>query len=579
MGVEHPRGDDRFAMLPWERLRDKILTTDGKPFAAYQGLEGAYRFEKFVLFIDSVVADPPGIPARIRVRVDQAEARFPPELWSTPVRKAALEDLIARRWLESSRRTGRSRGGRSGIGIEAGGQEILPRTACRVADDYVEVRAEAHLPAEGRKASARSAQAMFLEDLPQVVEGALLYGGYNPETSARHVEVAEDAHALRGQLAERGLVAFIADGAVLPREGESDRPLLTHLVPFHAPEELRVTLRAPHRGEVAGMGVPRGVTVIIGAAFSGRSTLLRAIASAVYPHIPGDGREYCATVPDAALVQADEGRRVEGVNLTPFVSTFPGGEDPTRFRTDHAPALVAQAASIGEALEAGTGLLLFDEDTSAPRLLVRDVMWRHLAPEAKEHVTPLADLVRPLYAEHGVSTIIAGGTGSSLPAAADTVIAMDAFHATVVTARAKQLAGEWPAVRVAEVRGFGGIHHRVPVGESLAFLRGRKVRPDAPAPRTLSLARETVELRAAAQLVDPAQARAAGAALMYALERGYLDGSRTLREVLSLLEADVAAGGLDVLSPFDFPSGGLALARRQEIAAALNRLRPLRIRT
>ncbi|HXF82711.1 MAG TPA: ABC-ATPase domain-containing protein, partial [bacterium] len=556
--MELSRADDRFAMLPWERLRDKVFTVEGKPFAAYQTLEGAYRFERFVLFVDQVAIDPPGTPARARVRVDQAEARFSPALWSSPLRRAALEDLIARRWQEASRRLGRSRGGRGGVTIEAGGQEILPRTACRLAEEFVEVRVDLHLPAEGRKAAARAAQALLVEELPRIVEGALLFAAYDPASAARHVDVAEDQQALRAQLAERGLVAFIADGAALPREDESDRPLPARLVPFQAPAELRVTLRAPHRGEVVGMGIPRGVTVIIGPAFSGRSTLLRAIAHAVYAHVPGDGREYCATVPDAVLVQADEGRRVEGVNLLPFITSFPGGEDPTRMRAERVPAIVAQAASIKEALEAGTSLLLFDEDTTAPRLLARDVLWRHLAPEAKEHVIPLADLVRPLFAEHGVSTIIAGGTGSSLPAVADTVIALDGFRPAVVTARAKALAAEWPAVRVAEVRGFGGLHHRVPIGESLAFLRGRRVRPDAPALRTLTLARETVDLRAVAQLVDAAQTRAAGAALMYALARGYLDGARTVREVLSLLEADVAASGLDILSPDDFPIGGLA---------------------
>jgi len=579
MDAERPRTDDRFAMLPWERLRDKIITADGKPFAAYQGLLGTYRFERFVLFVDDIVVDPPGMPSRIRIRMDQAEARFPNELWSSPVRKAALEDFVARRWLDSARKVGRARGGRGGITIEAGGQEILPRTACRLAEDYVEVRAEMVLPSEGRKASARAAQALLLEDLAQLVDGALVFSNHNPQAAQRHVEVAEDAQALRAQLAERGLVAFIADGAVLPREGDSDRPLLSHLVPFQSPEELRVVLRTPHRGEIAGMGIPRGVTVIIGNAFSGRSTLLRAIASAVYAHIPGDGREYCAAVPDAALVQADEGRRVEGVNLSPFVSALPGGEDPARFRGDHVPALLAQAASIGETLEAGATLLLFDEDSTAPRLLVRDVIWRHLAPEAKDPVTPLADLIRPLYAEHGVSTVIAGGTGSSLPAAADTVLAMDAFRPVAVTTRAKQLAGEWPAVRVAEIRGFGGIHHRVPLADSLAFLRGRKFRPDAPAPRTLAMARETLDLRAAAQLVDPAQTRAIGAALVYAVDRGYVDGARTLREVLSLVEADVTSGGLDLLSSQEFPTGSFALPRRQELAAAFNRIRTLRIRT
>ncbi|MDQ7844757.1 MAG: ABC-ATPase domain-containing protein [Armatimonadota bacterium] len=571
--------DDRLPMLPWERLRDKLLTLEGKPVAAYQTLEGAYRFERFVLFVDTVVVEPPGAPSPIRVRVDQAEARFPPELWSSPVRRTALEDCLARRCAEVARRTTRARGGRGGIAVDAGGQAILPRSSCRITEDYVELRAEVVLPAEGRKAGAKAAQALLFDDLGQMVDGALLYGAYNPQHLARHTEVAEDALALRGALAERGLVAFIADGAVLPREGDADRPLLARLVPFHAPDELRVVLRAPHRGEISGMGIPRGVTVIIGGAFSGRSTLLRAIASAVYAHIPGDGREYCATVPDAVMIQADEGRRVEGVNLTPFISGLPTGEDPARFRGDHAPALVAQAASIKEALEAGTTLLLFDEDTSAPRLLTRDVLWRHLAPEAKDPVTPLADLVRPLYAEHGVSTIIAGGTGSSLPAVADTVIAMDGFHPVVVTTRAKQLASEWPGARAAEPRGFGGIHHRVPLGESLAFLRGRRHRPDAASPRTLHLAREVVDLRALAQLVDPGQVRAIGSALVYAVERGYLDGVRTLREILSLIEADLSSVGLDLLSPYEFPIGGLALFRRQELAAAWSRLRPLRVRS
>lgn len=579
MDIQRSKADERFAMLPWERLRDKTVTVDGKPYASYKTFEGAYRFERFVLYADEVILEPLGGLSPIRVRVDQAEARFPPELSSTPVRRAALEDFIARRWLDAARRVGRARGGRGGFGIEAGGQEIVARSACRVAEDWVEVRAHVVLPPEGRKAVTKAVQPLLLEDLPQIVDAALLFASHNPQQIQRHIEVAEDAQALRAQLQDRGLVAFLADGAVLPREGDSDKPLLSRLITWQAPEELRVTLHAPHRGEIAGMGIPRGVTVILGNAFSGRSTLLATVAMGVYAHLPGDGREYCVTVPDAVLIRAGEGRRVEGVDLTPFLSALPGGEDVARCRSERAPELVAQTASINEGLEAGTTLLLFDEDYCAPRLLARDVLWRHLAPEATDPVTPLADLVRPLFAEHGVSTMIAGATGSSLPGVADTIIAMDAFRPTVATTRAKQLAGSWPGTRVAEVRGFGGIHHRVPIGESLHVLRGRKLRPSAPDVRTLILGRETVDLRALAQLVDLGQTRAIGAALMHAAERGYFDGTRTLREVLSLIEADVAASGLDVLSPQDYPSGDYALPRRQEIAAALNRLRMLRVKS
>ena len=578
MDADRPRADDRFAMLPWERLRDKLVTLDGKPYAAYKTIEGAYRFERFVVFIDEVPVDPPGGPVPIRVRMDQAEARIPTELWTTPVRRAGLEDFIGRRWHEAARRVGRARGGRGGIFIESGGQEILPRTTCRVADESVEVRASVVLPSEGRKASGRQAQSLWFEDLGQVVDASLVFTPHAAEAT-RHVEVAEDHFALRTLLAERGLVAFIADGAVLPRDPDSDRPALARLVTFQAPPELSVTLETPHRGSVTGLGIPRGVTVIVGGAFSGRSTLLRAIASAVYPHLPGDGREYCATSPDAVWIRSDVGRHVEGVNLSPFISSLPGGEEPTRYHTAAAPALVAEVASITEALEAGTSLLLFDEDSIAPRLLARDPLWRHLRPDTREAVTPLADLLRPLYAESGVSTITAGGTGSSLPGVADTVIAMDTFRPIVVTGAAKELAAQWPAVRVAEIRGFGGTHHRVPLGDSMAFLRGRRLRPDASGPGSLTISRETIDLRALAQLVDAAQARGAAAALVLAVERGYVDGTRTVREILSVLEADVAAEGLDVLSPRDFPVGDFAQPRRQEIAAVLNRLRTLRVKS
>src|SRR3970040_2254532 len=210
-----------------------------------------------------------------------------------------------------------------------------------------------------------------------------------------------------------------------------------------------------------------------------------------------------------------------------FRATAASTASPARTPCGSAPTpLVAEVASITEALEAGTSLLLFDEDSTAPRLLARDPLWRHLRPEARESVTPLADLVRPLYAESGVSTIIAGGTGSSLPGVADTVIAMEGFRPSVVTAAAKEWSAQWPAVRVAEVRGFGVTHHRVPLGDSLSFLRGRRLRPDASGAGSLILARETIDLRALAQLADASQVRGVGAALVFAAGRGYAGGAR-----------------------------------------------------
>ncbi len=569
-------------MLPWERLRDKILTLEGKPFQAYQGLEGTYRFDRFVLYLDHVTVEPPGAPSPVRVRVDQAEARFPPLLWASPAGKVALEDFTARRWLDAARRVARGRGGRPAFTIDIGGQQILERTACRIGEEYVEIRCAIFLPSEGRKIAAKATQTLFFEDLPQLIDAALIYPNLNPGAAQRHQELAEDAEALRLQLVSRGLVAFLADGAVLPRESGSDRPLLSRLVPLQAPPELKVTVDLPHRGPVSGMGIPRGVTVVMGSAFSGRSTLLRAMASSVYPHLPGDGREFCATVPDAVLVRAEDGRRVEAVSLVPFLSELPGGEDPARCRLEHAGDVVSQAAGIVEALEAGCSLLLIDEDTSAPTLLARDRLWRQLSPDARHPVTSLAELVRVLYEEHGVSTIVVTGHSAEYVPGADTVIGLDAFRPRVVTADARQAAAPHPGARAEGKGRFGGIHHRVPLPESLASLRGRKLRSESHggghAPRGMILGRDGVDLSAIEQLVDPAQARAIAAALVFAADRGLADGMRTVREILGLIEMEIAQHGLEILVPDGVP-GDLALPRRQELAAAFNRLRTLRVKS
>lgn len=561
-------------MLPWERLRDKLITLEGKPTQAYASLEGEYRFDRYVLFLDFVAQDP-AVPSLMRVRIDQAEAHFPQELWSSRPRRVALEDFIARRWHDAIRKVMRNpRGGRATFGVEAGGQQILERTACRIAEDWIELRGTITWPSESRKAVPKIAQAMIDEDLPALVDGALIYANHNPSVLARHVHLAEDADALRQQLVERALVAFIADGAVLPREPASDKPLLSHLVTWQSPPELRVTLTLPHRGSIGGLGIPRGITVIIGAPLSGRSTLLRALATGVYPHVPGDGREFCGTAPDAVLVTADEGRRIEGVNLHPFITALPAGDDATQYRTEHSSLLMSQAAALAETLEAGCSALLVDEDTSAPGLLVHDPVLRRLIPDAAGSVVPLVDLLRPLYEEHGISSVIVTSGGTDYVRIADTVIAMHRFQPAVVTSQAKQLIPDG-----SQTRGrFGGTHHRVPLPECVAQFRGRKLRPEMDGSRRVLLGREAIDLAALAQIVDPCQVRAASAAIVYAAEQGYVDGSRTLREILALIDSDILQRGLDVLAPSGAPAGDLARPRRQEIAAAFNRLRTLRVK-
>ena len=92
--------------------------------------------------------------------------------------------------------------------------------------------------------------------------------------------------------------------------------------------------------------------------------------------------------------------------------------------------------------------------------------------------------------------------------------------------------------------------------------------------------RETIDLRGVEQLVDRSQTRAIGHALHLAAER-FMDDGATLAEVLDRLDALLDEQGLDVLDPFHRPErhpGNFARPRRFEIAAALNRLRSLRVK-
>jgi len=570
-------------MLPADRLRDKLITLEGKGYAAGKAIAGAYRFPRFVLYIDHVQPDPFAPPSLLRVQVDVAETQFPRDLWDTTTRRVALEDFIVRRFREVVRRQGR-RGGGAGRGgvltVDAGGQEILPRTACRLREEYVELRLSLGLPAEGRKIQAKQAQAILFEDLPAAVEGSLLWANVDGRVARRHVEVQEDHTALLDGLRAKGLVAFIADGSILPREsGVSDLPLGTpRAVPFRSPPELTVTLPTPHRGAVTGMGIPEGITLIVGGGFHGKSTLLAALTRGVYPHVPDDGREHVAARPDTVKIRSEDGRRIARVDISPFITNLPFGQETQAFSTENASGSTSQAANIMEALEVGARVLLIDEDTSATNFMIRDEAMQRLVPKALEPITPFLDQVRHLRDAHGVSTILVmGGSGDYFPVA-DTVILMENYLPRLVTEEARRIAAERRDGRVSEGRAFQRARARVPLPHGFNPYRDRRIRVDAKGLRTIVFGRETIDLSAVEQVVDPSQTRAIGDAIFYALEKSYFDGERTLSQVLDAVTADMEQHGLEVLSTYEGHPGDYALPRRNEIAAAINRLRTLAVR-
>jgi predicted ABC-class ATPase len=553
---------------------------DGRSYKAYKDLQGAYTFENFTLHIDHVQGDPFAAPSRLRVVVPQDKAHFPDHTYIGPSRRLALCSYLALRFSEQSQALSRRRGsGKSGlIQIDAPGQQIIERTCISIGSNAVEARFTVGLPASGRRIAGRQAAELLGNDIPHCVAQALFYAALDADEIESWIHTNEDAEALRAQLEPRGLVAFISVDAVLPRRsGVDDRPLQQDAIPFAVPPELAVELDTPNSGPMRGMGIPRGVTLIVGGGFHGKSTLLRALERGVYNHRPQDGRHRSVTVANAIKIRAEDGRRVENVDISPFINGLPFGQDTRTFGSDNASGSTSQAANIIEALEVGAAVLLIDEDTAATNFMIRDARMQRLIAPGHEPITPLVDRVRPLYEEHGVSTIVvAGGSGDYFDVA-DTVIACENYLPRLATDQARAIAAAYPNDRRRQGHdAFGTIGQRVPLPsapEPSTGSRSRKVKSRRTA--TILWGREEIDLAGVEQLVDPSQTRAIAAALLYA-EKNCIDGTQTLRQIIDQVQAAIASGGLDILSPY--PVGDHAAFRPLELAATLNRLRSLAVK-
>lgn len=569
------------SMPDQNQLQDTLLAIDGRGYKAYKDLRGSYQFAGFTLHIDHVQGDPFAAPSRLRVEVAQDRAGYPAATYANQSRTTALCTYLATQFAQQcqQRRT-KSGSGKSGlIEIDTPGQQILARTCVHVDATRVEARFAVGLPAQGRRILGRQAAQLLCEDVPAIVEAALHYAQNDAATIERYMQVAEDADFLRTQLSARGLVAFVAEGSLLPRRsGVDDHPLADGAVPFKTPDSLRVEFSLPNAGTITGMGIPQGVTLIAGGGFHGKSTLLSALERGVYNHIPGDGRELVVCDPTACKIRAEDGRRVEGVDISPFIDNLPYGRDTRAFGTDNASGSTSQAANIVEALEAGAQSLLIDEDTAATNFMIRDHRMQLLVAKDREPITPLIDRVRPLYEHLGVSTVLVGGGSGDYFDVADTVIAMEDYVPREVTAQAKTIASDHPTQRQCESDdAFAVPPPRIPLPQSLDPRKGhREVNVKTRGLRTVLFGEETIDLSAVEQLVDASQTRALSAALLYAREH-YVDGKRSLREILDRVMEDIAEHGLDVLDRRQV--GDHALFRPFELAAALNRLRSLQIET
>ncbi len=582
-------------MRTLDDLRTILARIDGRGYKAYKDLQGAYAYPRFTLFIDHVQGDPFASPSKIRVRVPATVAKLPTDLFSGRVRRVALQDFLIREVHHAIHKICQgNRGiGKSGlVVIDVGGQEVLERTAMVVTPEWVEARLSLGLPAQGRTVLGRQAEAMLCREVPEIAERALKWEHVDQDRAGAFVDCVDNQESIRGQLDALGLVAFIADGAILPRSsGASDRPLSRERAqPFRAPASLRVLIPVLHpvsqdgrlTHSLTGCGIPQGVTLIVGGGYHGKSTVLRALERGVYPHVPEDGREYVVTTERAVKIRAEDGRSIERVNISGFIKNLPYGQETGRFSTDNASGSTSQAASILEAVEVGATTLLLDEDTSATNFMVRDARMQALVHREHEPITPFVDRVRELYERHGVSTVLVmGGCGDYFDVA-DTVVAMQDYQPFDATADAKRVAQELRTQRAIETTSpLSEVTSRIPVPESLDPSRGkREVKIEARSVDAIAFGHEVIDVSGVEQLVDASQTRAIGYALHLASRR-LMDGRMGLKAIVQGLVEQFDDAGLDRFDPYhegERHPGNFARPRPFEIAAALNRLRTLRIR-
>ena len=561
-----------------QSLQEIFQSIDGRGYKSYKILQGkTFQFPPFQVVFEHVQGDPFAFPSRISVSVDLTTAEFSSSFYENGLKRLAFEDHLLRVLHHNIRKMGvKIRGsGKSGqIRVQVPGQKVIKRNAVMVEGDRLQCILFAGLPADGRRVLGNECFRLFAEFLAPLWSQSLLASSLDLSSLQRSLDNLEDYTALQKELAKRGWVAFVANGSLLPREsGVSDRPLEKGGIKFEAPPELSAVVELPHADRIEGMPIFQGITLIVGGGFHGKSTLLRAIQHAVYPHVAGDGRERIATAASAVKIRAEDGRAVSQVDVSAFMNRLPLVESTKRFSTQSASGSTSQAVNILEAIEAGSTFLLLDEDTCATNFMIRDARMQALIAADKEPITPFIDRVEEIHDTFGVSSLLVMGGSGDYFAPAHTIIAMEEFKPRLVTSRAKQIVNETgPAERKKEVSfPFQPVAPRRIDPEKLNFRRGKKdCVIQVHGLLALTMGVMEVDTRYVEQLAEEGQLETCGwilKRLRDLLRAGIpsnIDGIHKIYE-------EMDEQGLNALTPYN--NGLLALPRIQDALAVLNRMR------
>lgn len=566
-------------MKSLEDLKELLERIDHRGYPAYKDIRGRYQFGGYVLSINHVQGDPFASPSKVSVEVQGKVSGFPKSLYINSCRRIALQDELLRQFGHQAEKAAfKAKGsGKSGlISVSRCSQEILERSACEInpSSGDILLRMEVGLPANGRTINGREAVKIFFELIPVCVQKSLYYRSLDKRRLEKIAELADDQDYIRHILTERNLCAFVADGAVLPRESGISQKPMRGAVTFKAPELLAVTMNLPYGGNIRGMGIPKGVTLIVGGGYHGKSTLLEALERGVYNHIMDDGREYVITNDTAVKIRAEDGRSIRGIDISMFINGLPNGKNTEHFETDDASGSTSQAANVIEAMEAGSRVFLIDEDTSATNFMIRDELMQSVVGRESEPITPYIDRLRELYENYGISSIIVAGSSGSYFHKADHIIQMRQYIPEEITNFAKVKAAEYPLKM-----------DKAPSCREPSFDRRPKGVRERPGERTkikvlgkdsIQLNRDNIDLRYVEQLVDSEQLTALGYLLNYA-QKHLMDGQRSMVQIVDELTDILNKNGLDKICESSYLPSGLAMPRKQEIFACFNRYRKLNV--
>ena len=572
-----------------EDLRRMLRAVDHKSYPAYKDLKGAYSFGSFLLGIDHVQGDPFASPSRLSVQIDGAKAAFPPAYYKEKHCRIALQDYLNRLFYqEIEKYTFKAKGsGKSGlIAVSRCGQEVLERSAVtiRPTDGQLLVRFSVGFPANGRTINASQLERILFEFLPACVTATLFYRRLPAAKVQSVIHLAEDQQFIRSQLEPLGLCAFVANGSVLPRQsGVSDRPMKDG-IPFVSPKSMEITLNLPHRGPLSGMAIRKGITLIVGGGYHGKSTLLEALELGVYNHIAGDGREYVITDGTALKIRAEDGRSIKKTDISMFINNLPNKKDTKAFYSEDASGSTSQAANVIEGMESGAKVFLIDEDTCATNFMIRDELMQRVVCREEEPITPFIERARFLYEKCGISSVLVAGSSGAYFYIADTILQMDRYVPKDITEFAKKEAGQY-ASAAAAVQGRPAVQklpdpalpsfQRVP-SCNMALRRDDRLKTRTRGTDDVQLGHENIDLRYLEQLADQEQT----AALSYILalaEKNLLDGRKTMTQLVDAICALMDQKGLAGLSSGGYLPTDLSMPRRQEIFACFNRYRGLKL--